>query len=303
MPYVGPENVPGRGINALDTATNVGGESAGLQAVLAQLRARGVTKIDANAIRSLVNENARDPGSADVNPQTLGPTVLNLRNAGIEDASPMPARGGGGGGGGGGSNDTSAQPTPSRSITPTAASDSATPTPMPPAVDPASGSSLLQSLAPLLAGGGAAAFPLGRYILDKMRGGDVPGVAGIPGSVPMLPSPEARPLLTGPEGAPAVAGPRVGAPQLAAPGEAPPIALPNQSTGRPPIPLQDANVPRPALETAGVQLSPANPATAPVPETPASAAIDKAVPADAPVAPRARAPRAKAPRLRVPAIR
>ena len=311
MPYVGPENVPGRGINALDTATNVGGDSAGLQAVLAQLRARGVTKIDANAIRSLVNENARDPGSADVNPQTLGPTVLNLRNAGIEDASPMPARGGGG------SNDTSAQPTPSRSITPTAASDSATPTPMPPAVDPAGGSSLLQSLAPLLAGGGAAAFPLGRYILDKMRGGGVPGVAGIPGSVPMLPSPEARPMLGGPEQpplltgpdaqariggpepVPQVAGPRAGASQIAAPGEAPPIALPNQSTGKPPIPLQDANVPRPALETAGVQLSPA---TAPVPETPASAAVDKAVGSDAP-APRARAPRAKAPRIRVPVLR
>lgn len=286
--------------------------SPALRAAMAYLSTKNLQPT-ADNIRSAISANSVDPGDAVANGPNLGPVIPGLRNAGIEDASPMSGRGGGGSG----SNDTSAQPIPSRSITPTAASDSATPTPMPPAVDPAGGSSLLQSLAPLLAGGGAAAFPLGRYILDKMRGGGVPGVAGIPGSVPMLPSPEARPMLGGPEQpplltgpdaqariggpepVPQVAGPRAGAPQLSAPGEAPPIALPNQSTGRPPIPLQDANVPRPALETAGVQLSPA---TAPVPETPASAAVDKAVGSDAP-APRARAPRAKAPRLRVPPIR
>jgi hypothetical protein len=43
-----------------------------------------------------------------------------------------------------------------------------------------------------------------------------------------------------------------------------------------------AQGPRPALQTAGVNLEPAPPSAT-------SAAIDKAVPADAPVAPRARA--------------
>jgi hypothetical protein len=252
----------------------------------------------ADNIRSAISANSVDPGDAVANGPNLGPVIPGLRNAGIEDAN---------------DGNTSAAPSGNVKIDPLQITSSPPRVPLPAtpdagATDPTSGSSLLQSIAPLLAGGGAAAFPLGRYILDKMRGGGIPGVAGIPGSVPMLPSPEARPLLTGPEArpalsgpepVPAVAGPRAGAPQLAAPGEAPAIPLPNQSTGRPPIPLQDANVLRPAPETAGVQLSPA---TAPVPPTDASAAVDKAIGGDAP-APRARAPRAKAPRLRVPAIR
>jgi hypothetical protein len=273
-----------------------GPSSSGQQAVIAYLQSKGLP-VNAGNIRRAVEANARDPGSADVNPQTLGPTVLNLRNAGIEDAN---------------DGNTSAAPSGNVKIDPLQITSSPprVPSPATPdagATDPTSGSSLLQSLVPLLAGGGAAAFPLGRYILDKMRGGGIPGVAGIPGSVPMLPSPETRPLLTGPEArpalsgpepVPAVAGPRAGAPQIAAPGEAPAIPLPNQSTGRPPIPLQDANVPRPALETAGVQLSPA---TAPVPPTDASAAVDKAIGGDAP-APRARAPRAKVLRIRPPKL-
>jgi hypothetical protein len=264
-------------------------QSAGLQAVLAYYKSKGVgpEQVTPDMIRQAVAANARAPGDVEANrvglgaDLGLGPVVPGLRNAGIEDAN---------------NGNTSAAPSGNVKIDPLQITSSPPRVPLPAtpdagATDPTSGSSLLQSIAPLLAGGGAAAFPLGRYILDKMRGGDVPGVAGIPGSVPMLPSPEARPLLTGPEGAPAVAGPRVGAPQLAAPGEAPPIALPNQSTGRPPIPLPDQSAPAgPRLPTTGPGFAPeipSNPAIAPVPPTPASAAVDKAVGGDAP------APRAK----------
>src|SRR4249920_3739695 len=90
-----------------------GPSSAGQQAVIAYLQSKGLP-VNAGNIRRAVEANARDPGSMEANGPNLGPTVLNLRNAGIEDASPMPARGGGGG-------NTSAPPT---SIAPTAASDS-----------------------------------------------------------------------------------------------------------------------------------------------------------------------------------
>ena len=295
MPYVGPENVPGRGINALDTATNVGGESAGLQAVLAQLRARGATKIDANAIRSLVNENARDPGSADVNPQTLGPTVLNLRNAGIEDAN---------------DGNTSAAPSGSVSATPPKfySDDAATqplPVGSPPAGDAGVGAGGVpgsgeggSSLLGLLPGAGG----LGAAILTHMmlnRGVPVP-----PPAAAVIPSPAAvqagpRLTTTGPGFDPEI-GP-VGA-RPSGPG-----FDPEYGPARPAAPpTQPAPGPRAPVEPVVPPVAP-SPATAPVPPTPASAAIDKAVGSDAPAG-RAkglggRAPRAKTPRMPIPMIR
>lgn len=292
-------------------------QSAGLQAVLAYYKSKGVgpEQVTPDMIRQAIAANARAPGDVEANrvglgaDLGLGPVVPGLRNAGIEDA-----------------NDGNTSAAPSGSVTATPPkfySDSAASQPLavgprvtPPAGDAGGGDgSLLQSLAPLLAGGGAAAFPLGRYILDKMRGGGVPGAAGIPGSVPLLPSPEARlmltgpeqpPLLTGPdaqariggpEPVPQVAGPRTGAPQPSGPGEAPPIAFPNQSTGRPPVPLPDGGVSPPLLpllQTPGVDLQ--RP-----PASSISPAIDKAIqPPAVERAPVRGLPRGRPPRIILP---
>jgi hypothetical protein len=292
-------------------------QSTGLQAVLAYYKSKGVgpEQVTPDMIRQAVAANARAPGDVEANrvglgaDLGLGPVVPGLRNAGIEDAN---------------NGNTSAAPSGNVKIDPLQITSSPPRVPLPStpeagaaAPDPTSGSSLLQSLAPLLAGGGAAAFPLGRYILDKMRGGGVPGAAGIPGSVPMLPSPEARLMLTGPEQpplitgpetqpriggpetAPQVVGPRVGAPQLPTPGEAPPIALPNQSTGRPPIPLPDGGVSPPLLpllQTPGVDLQ--RP-----PASSISPAIDKAIqPPAVERAPVRGLPRGRPPIIRPPRL-
>jgi hypothetical protein len=283
MPYVGAANVPGRGIDQLDTATNVAGPSAGLQAVLAYYKSKGVPadRVTPDMIRQAIAANARAPGDPEANGPNLGPTVLNLRNAGIEDASPMPARGGG---------NTSAAPTSTALPVP----------PIPPeqggggggggeggggggeggGTPPAGGSSLMQTLAPLLAGAGAASFPLGRMILDRMQGARIPGAA----------APEVRLPTTGPGFDPEY-GPRL-------PGQAP--------TGPGFSPEYGPTVRPPPVAPTGPGFSPeygsgvAPPPAAP--PTPASGAIDKAV-ADTPKPVRAKTPRARTPRVRIPPIK
>ena len=318
MPYVGGDNIPGRGIGALDSATNVGGDSAGLQAVLAQLRARGVQKFDANAIRDIVNENARPGGDPSANGPNLGPVVLNLRNAGIEDASPMPSGGG----------RTSAAPTrdPVPPIPP--AQDTS---PQPPASSPGVG-----YVPPAMPPPAAIVNPPG----GPMPMHDIPGPprSGDPVTNPVNPQlnpPPAGAAVQPPGGGPSVGSaiaagvPAVALSQLlrglfsqGGPSAAPPLALP-----APPV-QRALPAPEPQLRIAGPPAAPAQPRIegppprlalpAPPPSyrppliegqpnagfqpefqrppDPVGASIDKAVPADAPVAPRARA---KARRLRL----
>ena len=296
-----------------------GPESSGLMLVRRYLEGKGLP-VNAGNIRRAVEANAREPGSLEANGPRLGPVVLDLRNAGIEDASPMPPRGGGGG-------RTSAPPLPTPPVPPEGAGSNDIPgspaSAMPPSniptpgpVPPQAGPRVLNIQSPqqqLLGGPGEVPLLGGPPETPLLSG---PGVgAAVLGGVPLaalleraranlsLAGPRAAPTLSGPAPAPQIDGPAPVAqvegprgPALAAPAERPPIALPNQSTGRPTIALPDAAVPRPALQTAGVDLQ-APPASSITPPTPASAAIDKAV-RDTPAPTRAKTPSAK--RIKLP---
>lgn len=309
MPYVGAENVPGRGLGQLDTATNNPGDSYGLQAVMAYLKSKNAMPT-ADNIRQAVMANARAPGDPSAAGSNLGPVVLNLRNAGIEDAAPMPSARRGGG-------NTSALPTPpippQQDTSPQPPDSSPgvgyVPPAMPPPVvqaqppggdippgdypgPPRSGGPVTNPVNPQLPPppAGAAAIPGGPGGLGALIAGGLPllqylrGGSAAPGLTPRaLPGPTPQLALPAPEGRPALPAPE---PRLALPAPEARPALP-----APPTPLA---LPAPPAEPSGPGFSPEYP----ISESPAKAAIDRAVPADAPVAPRARA-RARGGRIRL----
>ena len=167
------------------------------------------------------------------------------------------------------------------------------PPPDPNASNPgAANSGLLASLAPAILGGAPLAAILGRQYLDSR--GNPPGTAPVaePASVP------GADLLNtkGPGFAPEVARPPGSIMDSA--GFKPEYGgSPAAEAIRAAVAPAEA-APRPLLQTAGVDLQPAPaPVRAPsgpgfdpeIPSSPTSAAIDKAVPTDAPAAPRAKA--------------
>jgi hypothetical protein len=175
---------------------------------------------------------------------------------------------------------------PSRSIAPNAASDSATlasgdvrvgmPQVETPAILPDAMGMIPDSAVPAagLAAGALGAGGLGALIL-KLLGGNVPAITptgatslpptemsprlGGPAANPALNAPDPRLALPPAEVSPRIGGPaipaqvegaRAGTPQLAAPGERPPIPLGAVPTGEPTIPLPGpGTVPRATPET------------------------------------------------------
>ena len=163
---------------------------------------------------------------------------------------------------------------------------------------------------PSISGPGGIGATLGAgglgALIIKLLGGGGSGAPVIPPITSTGPTP--NPAIGGPAIPPAVSGPNPGAPQIAAPGERPPIPMGSVPTGNPPIALPDSNVPPPKLQTAGVDLQrpPASMIAPPgaaaenasLTPNPTSAAISKALEGDKP-APRAKSPRGRA---RVPRV-
>ena len=286
--------------------TTGGPQVSGIQEYLAKLAAQGAKPTPQNVNRARVGDTSAAPSkSMDVLPSRADRTVEgyepNPRDA-VPQRDPMtlsrdemsPRIGGNGG------------TVPPQLPPDVLGSDERSPSISGPGgIGAALGAGGLGALIIKLLSGGGGSAPVIPPITPIGVGGPQ---GALPAPTPALPPTEMSPRIGGPAIPPVVGGPNPGAPQIAAPGERPPIPMGSVPTGNPPIALPDSNVPPPRLQTAGVDLQrpPASMIAPPgaaaenasLTPSPTSAAISKALEGDKP-APRAKSPRGRA---RVPRV-